>query len=93
VGSSSSTCSTRRVISEEWIVHSPLVAPVVLFLKSGEGTAHCSQLTRRVQPGEEKLPLLRSNTKGATTGGETAHSSEETRRVLLVEDDLSTLQK
>jgi ribosomal protein L28 len=60
---------------------------------SGEGTAHCSQLTRRVLPVEEKLPLLRSNTKGATSGEETAHSSEKTRRVILVEEDLSTLQK
>jgi hypothetical protein len=30
---------------------------------SGEGTANCSQLTRQVLPEEEKLPLLRSNTK------------------------------
>jgi hypothetical protein len=42
---------------------------------------------------EVKLPLLRSNTKGTTNGEETAQSSEETRRVLLVEEDLSTLQK
>jgi hypothetical protein len=42
---------------------------------------------------EEKLPLLRSNTKGTTSGEENAHSSAETRRVLLVEADLSILQK
>jgi ribosomal protein L28 len=59
---------------------------------SGEGTAHSSEVTRRVLPVAVKLPLLRSNTKGTTNGEETAHSSEETRRVLLVEEDLSTLQ-
>jgi hypothetical protein len=30
---------------------------------------------------------------GATSGEETAHFSEETRRVLLVEKELSILQK
>jgi hypothetical protein len=30
---------------------------------------------------------------GATSGGGTAYSSEVTRRVLLVDEELSTLQK
>jgi hypothetical protein len=37
-------------------------------------------------------PLFRSST-GATSGEETAHISEETARVLLVEKELSILQK
>jgi hypothetical protein len=36
VGSSFSTSSTRRVTCEEWAAPPPLVAPVVLFLKSGQ---------------------------------------------------------
>jgi hypothetical protein len=39
-GSSSSTSSTRRVAYEEWAVPSPLVAPVVLLLKSGQFLLH-----------------------------------------------------
>ena len=35
VSNSFSISGTRRVISEEWTVPSLLVAPVVLFLKSG----------------------------------------------------------
>jgi hypothetical protein len=38
-------------------------------------------------------PFFRSNTTGATSGEATAHPSEGTRRVLLVEEELSTLQK
>jgi hypothetical protein len=37
--------------------------------------------------------LSLQNTRGATSGGGTVHSSEVTRRVLLVEEELSTLQK
>jgi hypothetical protein len=40
VDSSSSTNSIRRVSSEEWAVSSPLVAPVVLLLKSGHFFLH-----------------------------------------------------
>jgi hypothetical protein len=35
VSSSSSTSNTRRVTSEEWAGPPSLLAPVVLFLKSG----------------------------------------------------------
>jgi hypothetical protein len=38
-------------------------------------------------------PLFGSSTTGATSGEESAHFSEETPRVLLVEKELSTLQK
>jgi hypothetical protein len=34
--SSPSTSATHRVISEEWTVSPPLVAPVVLLLTSGQ---------------------------------------------------------
>jgi hypothetical protein len=37
---SSSTSSTRRVSSEEWAFLSPLVAPLVLFQKSGSFILH-----------------------------------------------------
>ena len=36
MGSSTSTSSTSRVISDEWEVPPPLVPPVVLLLKSEE---------------------------------------------------------
>jgi hypothetical protein len=40
VGSSFSTSSTRRVISEEWTVPPPLVEPVVLLQKSEKFRLH-----------------------------------------------------
>jgi hypothetical protein len=38
-------------------------------------------------------PLFINNTTGATSGVGTAHSSEATRPVLLVEKELSSIQK
>ena len=46
---------------------------------SGGGTAHTSEVTRRLLLVAEDLPTL--------------HSSEVTRRVVLVEEELHTLQK
>jgi hypothetical protein len=40
VGSSTFTSSTRHVTSEEWAVHFPLLAPVVLLVKSGQLLLH-----------------------------------------------------
>ena len=60
---------------------------------SGGGTAHWSEITRRVLLVEEELSLFGSNTMGATSGGGTVHSSEVTGRVLLVEEELFTRQK
>jgi hypothetical protein len=57
------------------------------------GTAHSSEVTRRVLLLEEELPLVRSKTTGATSGGGTAHSSEITRWVVLLEEELPTRQK
>ena len=59
----------------------------------GGGTAHWSEITRRVLLVEEELSLFGSNTMGATSGGGTVHSSEVTLRLLLVEQDLPTRKK
>jgi hypothetical protein len=40
VGSSTFTKTTHRVISKEWAVPPPLVAPVVLLLTSGQFLLH-----------------------------------------------------
>jgi hypothetical protein len=58
---------------------------------SGEGTAHSSEVTRRVLLVEKESRLFRINTKAAISGGGTAHSSEVTQRVLLVEKELPTV--
>jgi hypothetical protein len=57
----------------------PLFRSNTTAVTSCGGTAHTSEVTRRLLLVAEELPTL--------------HSSEVTRRVVLVEEELHTLQK